>query len=91
MKFSRRRFFSQFSLRKARERLHQAHESFEEDQASQSEASYFDSYENCYPLISEYSYFIEDEVKELGLDTQGKSSLEITQEVYCMKGRSKPE
>lgn len=91
MKLTRRRFFSQFSLKNAKDKLQDAHESFEEDRKARSETSYFDSYENCYPLISEYSYFIDDEVKELGIDTEGKSNLEITQAVYSMKGRSKSD
>ena len=54
-----------------------------------SDAAYFDSYENCYPLISEYSYFLEDEVKELGIETEGKSQKELVEEVYEQKGRGK--
>jgi len=50
---------------------------------------YFDSYENCYPLISEYSYFLEDEVNELGIETEGKSKRELVEEVYEKKGRGK--
>lgn len=54
-----------------------------------SDAEYFDSYEKCYPLISEYSYFLDDEVKELGIETKGKSKLELVEEVYGKKGRKR--
>ena len=52
-----------------------------------SDSDYFESYETCYPLISEYAYFLEDEVKELGIKTEGKSKRELVEEVYEKKGR----
>ena len=54
-----------------------------------SDSDYFDSYETCYPLVSEYSYFLEDEVKELGIDPSGKSKKELAEAVYEKKGRSR--
>ena len=82
---SRRNFFRQFSLRNTVKLIAETQKSFK---SGASESDYFDSYENCYPLISEYSYFLEDEVKDLGLDTSGKSHLEIVETVYKKKERT---
>jgi len=59
--------------------------SFENEESN--DFNYFESYETCYPLISEYSYFLDDEVNELGINTEGKSNLDLVEEVYEKKGR----
>lgn len=87
MKLSRRGFLGRFSLDGFRKRLREAEEAFDEDREEQPGTGFFDSYENGYTLVNEYAYFIEDEVRALGIDTQGKSSLEIAREVYELKGR----
>lgn len=84
---SRRGFFRQFSLNNAVKLIHKVHREFKEIEA---EIAYFDSYEHCYPLISEYSYFLDDEIEDLKLDTTGKSQLEIVEAVYQQKGH-KPD
>jgi len=84
MNRSRRTFFKQYCLGNAVKLISDVQKSFKE---AESDADYFDSYETCYPLISEYSYFLDDEVKDLGIKTKGKSKLEIVETVYEKKGR----
>ena len=82
---SRRNFFKKHCLGSAVKLISDVQKSFKE---AASDTDYFDSYETCYPLISEYSYFLEDEVKDLGIKTDGKSTLEIVEAVYEKKGRT---
>ena len=79
---SRRKLFTSDLVKSITRLVVEAKDSY---QKAKKELDYFDSYENCYPLISEYSYFIDDEVENLNIETKGKSSLEITQEVYNRK------
>jgi hypothetical protein len=89
---SRRNFFRKYCLGNAAKfvsdvhtLVSHVHTSFKE---AESDTDYFDSYETCYPLISEYSYFLDDEVKDLGIETDGKSKLDIVKTVYEKKGRN---
>ena len=79
---SRRRLFTSDLVKSITRLVVEVKDSY---QKAKKEHDYFESYENCYPLISEYSYFIDDEVQNLNIDTEGKSPLEITQEVYNRK------
>lgn len=79
---SRRRLFTSDLVKSITRLVVEVKDSY---QKAKKELDYFESYENCYPLISEYSYFIDDEVQNLNIDTEGKSPLEITQEVYNRK------
>jgi len=83
---SRRNFFRKYCLGNAVQLISDVQKSFKE---AESDADYFDSYETCYPLISEYSYFLDEEVKDLGIETAGKSKREIVETVYEKKGRTK--
>ncbi len=86
MDHSKRNFFKKYCLGKAAKLVDDVATSFKE---GASDTEYFDSYENCYPLISEYSYFLEDEVKDLGIKAEGKSELELVETVYEKKGRQR--
>ncbi len=79
---SRRRFIKKNCLGDTIKLISGVQKSFNE---ALTDTDYFDSHENCYPLISEYSYFLEDEVKELGIDVTGKSKQEIVEMVYERK------
>lgn len=83
---SKRNFFKKFCLGDTIRLISDVQESYKE---ALSDTDYFDSYENCYPLISEYSYFLEDEVKELGIDVTGKSKQEIVEMIYELKTNKK--
>lgn len=86
MSQSRRKFFKNYCFSGTVSLIEDVQKSFKE---AVSNADYFDSYETSYPLISEYSYYLEDEIKELGINTKGKSTLEIVEAVYEKKGRDK--
>lgn len=79
MEPSKHRFFTSEVLRKALGIASEIKEAYQEGQRS---SEYFEPFESCYPLISEYAYFIDDEVKTLELDTDGMSPMKITQQVY---------
>ena len=81
---TRRSFLKNQFLGRAVKLIEDVTTSFKE---AASDSDYFESYETCYPLVSEYSYFLEDEVKELGIDASGKSSQELVEAVYGKKGR----
>ncbi|MBU1195747.1 MAG: hypothetical protein KKE62_18445 [Proteobacteria bacterium] len=81
---SRRSFFRKYCLENTVKLISDVHTSFKE---AKSDTDYFESYETCYPLISEYSYFIDDEVEDLEIETDGKSKLDIVKMVYGKKGR----
>jgi hypothetical protein len=80
---ARRSFLKNQFLGRAVKLIEDVTTSFKE---AASDSDYFDSYETCYPLISEYSYFLDDEVKELGIETSGKSKKELVEAVYGKKG-----
>jgi len=82
---TRRNLFTRYSLRKVVKLVSDVQEAFRQ---GTSEAEYFDSYATSYPLISEYSYFIDEEVEALGIDTSSKSAAEIAEVVYAKRNRS---
>jgi hypothetical protein len=79
---SRRSFLKRNYIGSAIKLFSDIQDSFKE---GESDSDYFKSYESSYPLISEYSYFLEDEVKELEIDITGKSKLEVVEMVYDKK------
>jgi hypothetical protein len=87
MEPTNRRFFTSEVLRKAFSLASEIKGAYKEGQHS---SDYFESFESCYPLISEYAYFIDDEVKTLELDTHGMNSKEITQQVYELNQKRQP-
>jgi predicted nuclease with TOPRIM domain len=87
---SRRSFFNDFFLKSTINLIAELQEAYTEVKTEFEEFSaeaknkqdYFDSFESAYPLISESSYFLEDEVARLGVDTKGMTQLEIVKEIY---------
>jgi len=43
---------------------------------------YFQSFETCYPLLSEAGELLTEEAARMGIDTREKSRLEIAREVF---------
>jgi 5'(3')-deoxyribonucleotidase len=76
---SRRRFFSDVFVKKA---VRLAIDTYDAYQEATADADYFDSFESAYTLISENMPFIKEEAARLGIDTAGKSKLDIVQEIY---------
>ncbi|OGP52527.1 MAG: hypothetical protein A3K30_00755 [Deltaproteobacteria bacterium RBG_13_51_10] len=50
---------------------------------------YFESFETCYPLLSEAGPLLMEEARKLGLQTEGKSKLEIAKEIFSNPNDSK--
>lgn len=48
---------------------------------------YFDSFESCYPLLSEVSNdMMLQAADQLGIQTQGKDKITLAREIYAIKG-----
>jgi hypothetical protein len=50
------------------------------------EGDYFDSFEKCYPLISEAGEMLIDEAIKHGIKTEGKSKPEIARQIFAASG-----
>ncbi len=50
---------------------------------------YFESFENCYPLLSEAGELLMEEAIKQGIETRGKRKLEIAKEIFSSQVRSK--
>ena len=46
------------------------------------EEGYFDSFESCYPLLSEAGQLLVEEALKRGIKVEGKSKLEIAREIF---------
>ena len=58
----------------------------------QEKKGYFDSFESCYPLLSEVSYeMMIQAAEQLGISTTGKNKLTLAREIYALKGGEKLE
>jgi len=62
--------------------------SYKEEEAEEKE-NYFESFENCYPLLSEAGGLLMDEAIKQGVETKGKSKLEIAKEIFSSQVQSK--
>jgi len=81
---SKRKFFKDYFIRDTLKLVRKTREAFKEGEERE---GYFDSFETAYPLISETMLFMDDEVKELGIDTTGKDKLEIVKEIYSKRSK----
>jgi hypothetical protein len=81
---TRRRFFKDYLIRNTLKTIKEAQESY---QRGKTEAEYFESYETAYPLVSEYMSFLDEEAQKLGVETAGKTNLEITKEIYSKRNK----
>jgi len=53
------------------------------------EEDYFDSFEKCYPLLSEAGEMLMEEALRQGISVEGKSRLKIAREIFST--RRKPD
>ena len=81
----RRKFFTDYFIRDTVKLIQEVQEAFQEEKAT---ADYFQSFETAYPLISESMLFIDDEVKELGIDPTEKTKLQIVKEIYLKRKKT---
>ena len=48
---------------------------------------YFDSFESCYPLLSEVSYdMLVQAAEQLDIEVSGKDKMTLAKEIYAIKG-----
>ncbi len=52
---------------------------------------YFKSFETCYPLLSEAGELLMEEAIRMGIDTQGKTKLEIAKEVFLRQPKGQTQ
>ena len=81
---SKRKFLKDYFIR---DTLNLARKTLDAFKEGEEKEKYFDSFESAYPLISETMLFMDDEVKELGIDTTGKDKLEIVKEIYSKRNK----
>jgi hypothetical protein len=55
------------------------------DVRDESEYDYFNSFETCYPLLSESGELLMEEALKKGIDVRGKSKMDIAREVFSRK------
>ena len=88
MKTSRRLFFTSDIVKKLAELGGEMKAAFREGEGK---TGYFSSFESCYPLVSEYAYFVDDEVKSLGINTEGLSSEQVAEIIYSAAHKKQQE
>lgn len=82
---ARRKFFKEYIIRDTVKFVREAQQAFQEEKTR---AEYFQSFETAYPLISETMLFMDDEVKELGINTSGKTNIEIVEDIYSKRNKN---
>jgi hypothetical protein len=64
-------------------------DSYKSRGSTEAKEDYFDSFENCYPLLSEAGDMLMEEAIKQGIETKGKSKLEIAREIFSSQVQSK--
>jgi hypothetical protein len=52
---------------------------------------YFESFERCYPLLAEAGELLFEEARRQGIQTEGKTKLEIAKEIFSERDPKKRE
>jgi len=63
--------------------------SYTKDGSLEKESDYFESFETCYPLLSEAGEMLVEEAIKLGIRIEGKSKPEIAKEIFSAQGEVK--
>jgi hypothetical protein len=64
-------------------------DSYNSKEPIEKKEDYFESFENCYPLLSEAGGLLMEEAIKQGIETKGKSKLEIAKEIFSPQVQSK--
>jgi hypothetical protein len=64
-------------------------DSYNSKEPIEEKEDYFDSFEKCYPLLSEAGGLLMEEAIKQGIETKGKSKLEIAREIFSSQVQSK--
>lgn len=85
----RRDFLRKDLLNQAIRFFNELADSYKSRDSTEGKEDYFDSFEKCYPLISEAGEMLMDEAIRQGIETKGKSKLEIAKEIFSSQVQNK--
>ncbi|MEW6374325.1 MAG: hypothetical protein AB1502_00855 [Thermodesulfobacteriota bacterium] len=86
---SRRDFLTKDLLAQAIRFFSELADSYKSKESIGKKENYFESFENCYPLLSEAGGLLLEEAIKQGIETKGKSKLEIAKEIFSSQVQSK--
>jgi len=86
---SRRDFLTKDLLAQAIRFFNEVADSCESREPIEEKEDYFESFEKCYPLLSEAGGLLMDEAIKQGIETKGKSKLEVAKEIFSSQVQSK--
>lgn len=86
---SRRDFLTKDLLAQVIRFFSELADSYKSKESIEKKENYFESFENCYPLLSEAGGLLMEEAIKQGIDTKGKSKLEIAKEIFSSQVQSK--
>ena len=86
---SRRDFLTKDLLAQTIRFFNEMADSYESRESVEEKEDYFESFEKCYPLLSEAGGLLMDEAIKQGIETKGKSKLEIAKEIFSSQVQSK--
>jgi hypothetical protein len=86
---SRREFLTRDLFTQAIRFFNGMADSYSSKEPIEKKEGYFDSFETCYPLLSEAGGLLMEEAIRQGIETKGKSKLEIAREIFSSQVQSK--
>jgi len=86
---NRRNFLSGDLIRALRELLDEVRNPSPESSAVAPD--YFESFETCYPLLSEAGELLMEEAARLGIDVKGKDRVEIAKEIFSRQPKGQTQ
>jgi hypothetical protein len=86
---SRRDFLTKDFFTEAIRFFNEMADSCESRESVEEKEDYFESFEKCYPLLSEAGGLLMDEAIKQGIETKGKSKLGIAKEIFSSQVQSK--
>jgi hypothetical protein len=81
---SRREFLSRDIFTQTLKFLNEMVLSYRKEEDLGKEEDYFDSFEKCYPVLSEAGEMLMEEAQKQGINVEGKSRLEIAREIFSI-------
>jgi hypothetical protein len=83
---SRREFLTRGIFTQTMRFLNEIVFSYKKEEDLEEKDDYFDSFEKCYPLLSEAGEMLMEEAHRKGIEIEGKSRLEIAREIFSTQG-----
>jgi len=85
---SRREFLTRAIFTQTMRFLNEIVLSYKKEEDLAKKDDYFDSFEKCYPLLSEAGEMLMEEAHKQGINVEGKSRLEIAREIFSTQRNS---